>query len=101
LAANQFNYRQLDALLLSLGFTRHHVEPKWRRYDHAASDTMIALIEKGPDEFVRITDAIAARYQRVENGLISEEELDERLSREPRKKKAATKKKPAAQKKKD
>jgi hypothetical protein len=80
LATDRFTYQQLDELLLSLGFTRHHVEPKWRRYDHPASDTLIALVEKGPDEPVRSTDAVAARLLLVEKGLISEEELQERLA---------------------
>jgi hypothetical protein len=81
LAANRFTYRQLDEVLLSLGFTRQHVAPKWRRYDHTASDTMIAVVEKGPDELVRITDAVAARRLLVEKGLISDEEFEEQLER--------------------
>ena len=81
MGTDRFTYRQFDELLLSLGFTRQHVAPKWRRYDHAASDTMIAVVEKGPDELVRITDAVAARLLLVEKGLISEQELQDRLGR--------------------
>jgi hypothetical protein len=78
---NRFTYRQFDQLLLSLGFTRQHVAPKWRRYDHPASDTMIAVVEKGPDELVRSTDAVAARLLLAEKGLISEKEFIRRLER--------------------
>jgi hypothetical protein len=81
LATDRFTYRQLDEVLLSLGFTRQHVAPKWRRYDHTASNTMIAVVEKGPDELVRITDTVAARQLLVEKGLITVEELEERLER--------------------
>jgi hypothetical protein len=81
LATDRITYQQFDELLLSLGFTRQHVAPKWRRYDHAASDTMIAVVEKGPDELVRSTDAIAARLLLMEKGLISEQEFQERLTR--------------------
>lgn len=77
---DRITYRQLDELLLSLGFTRRHSPPKWRCYDHVASDTMIVVVEKGPDEPVRITDAFSARVHLVQNGLITEEELKERLA---------------------
>jgi hypothetical protein len=78
---DHFTYRQLDELLLSLGFTRQHVEPKWRRYDHADSKLMIALVEKGPNELVRPTDALSARLHLVEMGLITEKELAKRLAK--------------------
>ena len=80
MGTDRFTYRQFDDLLLSLGFTRQHVAPKWRRYDHLSSDTLIAVVEKGPDELVRSTDAVAARLLLVEKGLISENELQERLA---------------------
>jgi hypothetical protein len=75
------NYRQLDELLLHLGFTRRRVEPKWLSYEHAASDTVIALVEKQPDAPVRLTDAVSARRHLVEKGLITEEELRAHLTR--------------------
>ena len=74
-------YQQLDELLVQLGFSRQHVEPKWRRYEHAPSDTIFTLVERGPHEPVRITDAVSARQHLVEKGLISEEELDAKLSK--------------------
>ena len=78
---DHYTYRQLDELLLSLGFTRRHVEPKWRRYEHAAADLFIIVIEKGPNEPVRLSDALSARLHLVEKGLITEKELAERLAR--------------------
>ena len=32
----------------------HIVEPKWRHYEHTASDTVIRVVEKGPPELVRV-----------------------------------------------
>ena len=43
-------YKQLDELLVHLGFSRQRIEPKWLRYEHAASDTVIALVEKRPQD---------------------------------------------------
>jgi hypothetical protein len=77
---DRMTYQQLDDLLVELGFSRQHVEPKWRRYEHAPSDTIITLVEKGPHEPVRITDAVSARQHLVEKGLITEEELEAKLS---------------------
>jgi hypothetical protein len=91
---DRITYRQLDELLTYLGFSRRHIEPKWRRYDHAASDTVIIVIEKGPDEPVRISDAISARLHLVEKGLISAEDLAKRLAKSATAKKSRfTKKK--------
>jgi hypothetical protein len=73
-------YKQLDDLLVRLGFSRRRVEPKWLRYEHAASDTLIALVEKAPHEPVRITDAVSARRHLVEKGFITEEALEALLS---------------------
>ncbi len=78
---DRMTYKQLDQLLIELGFTRDRVEPKWLRYEHAPSDTMIVLADKKPNEMVRITDAVAARLHLVAKGLISEEELQRFLSR--------------------
>jgi hypothetical protein len=77
---DRITYQQLDELLRQLGFSRWHVEPKWRRYEHAPSDTIITLVEKGPHEPVRITDAVSARQHLVEKGLVTEEELEAKLS---------------------
>ena len=77
---DRYTYRQLDELLLSLGFTRKHVEPKWRRYDHAPSDTVIIVIEKRSNELVRLSDAVSARLHLVEKGLITEKQLAARLA---------------------
>jgi hypothetical protein len=73
-------YKQLDELLTHLGFSRQHVKPKWLRYEHAASDTLIALVEKAPYEPVRVTDAVSARRHLVEKGLITEDALESMLS---------------------
>ena len=78
--SDRFTYRQLDELLTYLGFSRRHIEPKWRCYEHADSDTWIIVVEKGPDEPVRITDAVSARLHLVEKGLITGEELKARLA---------------------
>ena len=69
-------YKQLDALLIHLGFSRTHVEPKWLRYDDASSDTWIILVDKQPHEIVRVTDAFSARHLLVEKGLVSEEDME-------------------------
>ncbi len=71
----------MDDLLVQLGFTRAHVEPKWICYEHAASDTLIVLADKKEDEPVRVTDAVSARRHLVEKGLITEEELEAILAR--------------------
>ncbi len=73
-------YRQLDKVLSHLGFTRERFEPKWLRYEHPASNTIIVLVEKKPNELVRVTDALSARIHLVENGLISEEEMEAMLA---------------------
>ena len=69
-------YKQLDALLIQLGFTRTRLEPKWLRYEEPSSDTVIILVDKKPDELVRVTDAASARFHVVEKGLVSEEEME-------------------------
>jgi hypothetical protein len=78
---DHITYKQLDDLLSDLGFVRSHVEPKWLRYEHAPSDSLIVLAEKKPQDLVRITDAVSARLHLVAKGLISEEELKAFLSR--------------------
>src|SRR5262245_55354588 len=94
---DRYTYRQLDELLLSLGFTRRHVDPKGRRYDHAPSDLFIVVVEKGPDEPVRVSDAISARLHLVQKGLITEEELAERLAKSASVKKTRSPKKSPAE----
>ena len=74
--SDRITYKQLDDLLVQLGFSRSRVEPKWIRYVHTASDTMIVLADKQPDQPVRITDAFSARLCLVEKGLIAEAELE-------------------------
>jgi hypothetical protein len=75
----QMTYKQLDNVLGQLGFSRRRVEPKWLRYEHADSDTMIALVEKEPNELVRATDAVSARRHLVEKGFVTDAELDTML----------------------
>ena len=58
---DRMTYRQLDDLLSRLGFTRQRVEPKWLRYEHPASDTVIILVDKKPSEPVRVSSPIARR----------------------------------------
>jgi hypothetical protein len=77
---NQVTYGQLDKLLLQLGFVRQRVESKWRRYEHAASDTVIILADKKPGEPARPSEAASARIHLVAKGLISEEELEQKLA---------------------
>lgn len=69
-------YKQLDDLLLQLGFTCERVAPRWLRYEHSASDLVIVLAEKEPQAPVRVTDAVSARQHLVEKGLISEAEFE-------------------------
>lgn len=69
-------YSQLHEILSQLGFSCQRVEPKWIRYEHAPSDTVIVLVEKKPKDRVRVTDAVSARKHLVEKGLISEEEIE-------------------------
>jgi hypothetical protein len=85
---DRITYKQMDQLLVDLGFTRTRVEPKWLCYQHVDSDSMIVLVEKKPHELVRITDAVAARLHLVAKGLISEEELRGFLSRSANTKKS-------------
>ena len=73
---DRITYEQLGAVLVHLGFSRSHVEPKWVRYEHAPSGTEIVLVEKPPHEIVRITDAVSARLHLIEKGLITEEEME-------------------------
>ncbi len=87
---DRMTYKQLDQLLIELGFTRAHVEPKWLRYEHAPSGTMIVLVDKKPIEMVRITDAAGARLHLVTKGLISEEELQRFLLQSANGKKSVT-----------
>jgi hypothetical protein len=78
---DQINYKQLDELLIHLGFSRSRVEPKWLRYEHAPSDTLIVLADKKPSDPVRITDAVSARLHLIEKGLVTAQELEAFLSR--------------------
>ena len=87
--SDQISYKQLDGLLLHLGFSRSRVEPKWVRYEHAASDTLIVLVDKKPSDPVRITDAVSARLHLIEKGLITPKELEAFLSRKATTRKAA------------
>jgi hypothetical protein len=76
MTVDRMTYKQLDDLLLHLGFSRQRVEPKWLRYEHTPSDTVIALPAKAPHEAVRITDAVSASRHLVEKGLITEARLE-------------------------
>jgi hypothetical protein len=77
---NQVTYGQLDALLLQLGFVRQRVKSKWRRYEHAASDTVIILADKDPAEPARPSEVASARIHLVAKGLIGEAELEQQLA---------------------
>ncbi|GEM_PF-2098243 len=79
--ADSITYQQLDDLLSRLGFTRQRVEPKWLRYEHSESDTVIVLVEKKPSQCVRVTDAVSARRHLVEKGLVGAQELEALLAR--------------------
>ncbi len=73
-------YQQLHHVLTHLGFSCQRAEPKWLYYEHKPSNTVIILVEKKPTDKVRISDDISARRHLIEKGLISEEELNKRLS---------------------
>jgi hypothetical protein len=77
---NQVTYGQLDKLLLQPGFIRQRVKSKWRRYEHAASDTVIILADKKPGDPARPSEVVSARIHLVAKGLISEEELERKLA---------------------
>lgn len=79
MTSERITYKQLDGLLLGLGFSRRHVQPKWLRYEHTESDTVIAVLEKRPDEPLRVTDAVSACRHLVEKGLITETRLESLL----------------------
>jgi hypothetical protein len=70
----------MDKLLGHLGFIRHKVKPKWIRYEHAPSDTVIVLVDKKPTDPVRPTDVLSARLHLILKGLISEDEFGAFLS---------------------
>ncbi len=78
--SNHITYKQLDDLLTHLGFVRARVEPKWLRYEHVPSGLLIVLVDKKPADLVRVTDAVSAKRHLVEQGLISESELEAFLS---------------------
>jgi hypothetical protein len=86
----QISYKQLDKLLIHLGFARSRVEPKWLRYEHSASDTLIVLADKMPDDRVRITDAVSARRHLIEKGLVTPLELEGLLARNAAARKAVS-----------
>jgi hypothetical protein len=74
-------YRQVDILLTELGFSRQHMEPKWLRYEHAATDTIIVLVEKKSNQRVRASDAESLRRHLIEKGLVGEEEMQALLAK--------------------
>ena len=74
--SNSITYKQLDEVLVHLGFDRQRVQSKWLRYEHPASQTVIVLAAKKPNELVRVTEAISARRHLVEKGIIGEEEIE-------------------------
>ena len=82
MTADLMTYKQLDAVLSRLGFTRQRIESKWLRYEHAESDTEIILVEKKPSEHVRVTDAVSARRHLVEKGIVGAQELKAMLAKE-------------------
>jgi hypothetical protein len=92
MAINEFTYQQLDRVLSQLGFTSQRVEARnrtWLYYEHAGSQTEIILIEKKPSELVHEANALSARRQLIERGLIEEDELDRMLAG-PKEKSAPT-----------
>jgi hypothetical protein len=80
MTVERITYKQLDDLLVHLGFSRQRVEPRWLRYEHTPSDTVIALPAKAPHEAIRITDVVSASRHLVEKGFITEARLDGVLS---------------------
>jgi hypothetical protein len=73
---DRITYRQLDALLKRVGFTRERREPKWLRYHHAATNTEIILVEHEPGDFIRPSDAWSAREHLLRKGLVSEADFN-------------------------
>ncbi len=80
MASNPVTYEQLDQVLRQLGFLSHKVEPKWRRYEHPASDTLIILGDRQPTESVLPSELVSARRHLIEKGLVEAEELEGMLS---------------------
>lgn len=83
MAVDHITYQQLDAVLTDLGFTRRNFSARdrtWLYYEHAPSETEIVLVQKKPSEYVYQANVLSARRHLIENGLISEEELDKLLA---------------------
>jgi hypothetical protein len=79
MAVDRMTYQQLDDVLSQLGFVLRRFAARnrtWLHYEHPDSGTEIILVEKNPSELVYQANALAARRQLIENGLVNEKELD-------------------------
>lgn len=79
MASNRVTYKQLVQVLRQLGFISRKVEPRWQRFEHAASDTTIILGDREPTESVLPSELVSARRHLIEKGLIGAEELEKML----------------------
>jgi hypothetical protein len=80
---NQVTYGQLDKVLRELGFICQKVGPRWKRYEHAASDTVILLGDRQPNEAALQSEVVSARVHLVQKGLVSEVDLERMMSPKP------------------
>jgi hypothetical protein len=80
---NQITYGQLDKILRQLGFVCQFIEPHWKRYEHAASDTVILLGDRKPNEVALQSEVVSARIHLIQKGLIGEKKLEEMLFAKP------------------
>jgi hypothetical protein len=78
MATEQVTYEQLDNLLTSLGFRSEKVN-RWKRYEHAESDTVIILGDRKPTEFALPSEVVSAQRHLIEKGLVDEDELQQML----------------------
>lgn len=63
------------------------MEPRWRRYEHAHSDTMTSVGDRRPTESVLPSELVSARRHLIEKGHVDAEELEQMLSpKSPRQK---------------
>jgi hypothetical protein len=74
----QASFRVLRQILLDLGFTMR-VDPKFIRFDHAASQTWFVYPVYRDEEEVSAGDLVAARRILDERGLMPRERFEELL----------------------
>jgi hypothetical protein len=80
MVSKQVTYERLGQVLRQLGFNSRKVEPRWHRYEHAASDTVIIVGDRTPTESVLPSELVSARRHLIDKGLVDAAELEQMLS---------------------